>query len=635
MGGYVSYNQTRSIQMSLHNAIFILLLFFIFSAGVSATDLLPVESSSSFLIKGESDQGNGTVNESGTTIQETNGSGIVAAPQSPAFIAYLEGMNLAGKGETEVEHGLGAMPSPFYRPELNDAKMDILSIQEFNDTFDLRDEDKVTPVRDQGHFGTCWAHGSLASLESYLLPEENRSFSPKNMVNLDGFDRGENDGGQIYMAAAYLTRWNGPVNEETDPYPIKNWTSSKEYPPEFHVQDVIVYPGRTTGNDTASIKAGLMQWGAASVGFYWNNSFYNPPSYGYYQPESAKNLIPGGGHIVSLIGWNDTFPASGFQEMPPGDGAWIVKNSWGSDWGDKGYFYVSYYDKYFGSISKPGDNYYETAFVTGEPVDNYDQVYLHDPLGDCDEYYIGDPKTGTIASRYHATDSGNISAIGFFTTDVNTRYKAEIYRHTDDGPIGTKATEFEGNLTVMGYHTVSLPKGDEVPVEKGEYFSIVLYLENEVYGYPIAMERPIKGYSSNATANPQETYYLDINTGNFVDLTDYNPNISACLRAYVSSVSVPTPTPTPEPLSASFTAKPVKGTAPLTVQFTDTSKGEPVSQVWSFGTGTQSTVQNPEITYTEPGQYTVSLIVQKDKEVDKVSKYHLITVLNASETKNG
>ncbi|WP_181391258.1 lectin like domain-containing protein [Methanospirillum stamsii] len=555
---------------------------------------------------------------------------FVASPLSPAFISYLENQEVAGDEQQTLEHGLGAIPSPFYRPELTDAEMDILSIQEFNSTFDLRDEDKVTPVRDQGNFGTCWAHGSLASLESYLLPEENRSFSPKNMVNLHGFDNGVNDGGQIYMATAYLTRWNGPVDEATDPYPEENWTLSEVYPPQYHVQDVVIYPTRTDRNDTASIKAGLMEWGTASVGFYWNSSFYNPASFAYYQPETAENQKPGGGHIVSLAGWNDTYPASAFMNTPPGDGAWIVKNSWGTGFGDEGFFYVSYFDKYFGSVTKTGDLNYETAFVTGEPVDNYDQVYSYDPLGECNEYYIGYPKTGTVASRYKATETGKISAIGFFTTDVSTHYNATIYRHADDGPVGTKAAEIEGNLSFIGYHTVSLPTGEEVPVENGEFFSIVLYLENEENNYPVAMEYPINGYSSNATANPEETYYYDIDLESFIDLTHFNPNMSACLKAYSISEPVPTPTPTPEPLSASFTAKPVKGKAPLTVAFTDTSSGDPTNRIWSFGSGSQSMLQNPEITYTEPGQYTVSLLVQKGKEVDKETKYHLITVQEGS-----
>jgi PKD repeat protein len=68
------------------------------------------------------------------------------------------------------------------------------------------------------------------------------------------------------------------------------------------------------------------------------------------------------------------------------------------------------------------------------------------------------------------------------------------------------------------------------------------------------------------------------------------------------SISAPSTTPT-----ASFTASPTSGAAPLTVQFTDTSTGSPSAWSWSFGDGTTSTAQNPTHTYTDPGSYTATL----------------------------
>ena len=65
-------------------------------------------------------------------------------------------------------------------------------------------------------------------------------------------------------------------------------------------------------------------------------------------------------------------------DQPPGNGAFIVRNSWGTGWGDAGYFYVSYYDTNFGY----GEN---AVFDDAEPTSNYNAIYQYDPLGWTDE----------------------------------------------------------------------------------------------------------------------------------------------------------------------------------------------------------------------------------------------------------
>ncbi|MGC9523087.1 MAG: PKD domain-containing protein, partial [Anaerolineae bacterium] len=64
-----------------------------------------------------------------------------------------------------------------------------------------------------------------------------------------------------------------------------------------------------------------------------------------------------------------------------------------------------------------------------------------------------------------------------------------------------------------------------------------------------------------------------------------------------------------QPVSASFTAVPGSGVAPLEVTFNNTSTGDYTSSAWDFGDGESSTLENPTHTYTEAGTYTVSLTV--------------------------
>jgi PKD repeat protein len=78
--------------------------------------------------------------------------------------------------------------------------------------------------------------------------------------------------------------------------------------------------------------------------------------------------------------------------------------------------------------------------------------------------------------------------------------------------------------------------------------------------------------------------------------------------------------------NVSFTATPTSGTAPLAVQFTDTSTGGVTAWSWTFGDGGTSTAQNPSHTYTTPGTYSVSLTVSNSSGTDTATQSNYITV---------
>ncbi len=82
--------------------------------------------------------------------------------------------------------------------------------------------------------------------------------------------------------------------------------------------------------------------------------------------------------------------------------------------------------------------------------------------------------------------------------------------------------------------------------------------------------------------------------------------------------------------AANFTATNKSGTAPLNVQFTDTSSNSPTSWLWNFGDGGSSTQQNPDYTYTIPGTYNVTLTAINSAGNNTIIENNLITVNYAS-----
>lgn len=266
--------------------------------------------------------------------------------RTTALVRTLSAMSEETEEETA---GFGLIPEMFDTSYLADLNFvgDRGVQDELPARYDLREKGFLTPVRDQGDYGTCWAHAACASLESALLAEGKGTFdfSENNMANLHGFDGGFNGGGNGNMASAYLLRWAGPVLEKDDPYPNPNGSISM--PPVRHLQNVRWVPQRATYLDNDEIKLAIINYGALYANYYHTNIYVNAKtaSYYYWRENSDRET----NHAVALVGWDDDYPAAKFAKRPPANGAFIVRNSWGKDHYavDEGYFYVSYYDESF------------------------------------------------------------------------------------------------------------------------------------------------------------------------------------------------------------------------------------------------------------------------------------------------
>lgn len=421
--------------------------------------------------------------------------------------------------------------------------------------FDLRDIGKVTPVKDQGANGNCWAYATYASLESSLLTAETWDFNEYRMATTHNFDWGINDGGNASISAAYLTRWSGPMTE------------GQSSPVRKHLQGMTWLPVASAPNEAAfknNVKAALTSRGALYASIYSDNNAYRDNSRHFYNSLcsggpftvgdcSCSSGGDCGGHAITLVGWDDNYAASNFTTAahgtPAGNGAFLAKNSWGTGSGFSGYFYISYYDTSLGG---------ETAlFDEAEATDNYTTIYQYDPLGYV--YRIGKEDiegTGSLtewmANIFTASANGHVRAAGFYTTDVNASYEVYVYTGVSAGVprSGTLAWSGSGTLAAAGYHTV--PVAGNVPVTSGQRFSVVVKLTNSSDQYPVAVEMNTldwatpQSYSSGATASSGQSY-VSSNGSSWTDLTTvrnshfgddfYRTNV--CLKAYADTDSTP------------------------------------------------------------------------------------------------
>jgi len=114
------------------------------------------------------------------------------APDNPAFLKYQqERIQKAAAVKTVSGHGLGFIPSPLdlsYLKGRTPAHIRALQTT-LPSSYDLRTQGKLTPIKNQHPWGTCWAFATYSSLESTLMPAEERYFSVNNMANNCGSPR--------------------------------------------------------------------------------------------------------------------------------------------------------------------------------------------------------------------------------------------------------------------------------------------------------------------------------------------------------------------------------------------------------------------------------------------------------------
>ena len=396
-------------------------------------------------------------------------------------------------------------------------KFDDYDIGELPSSYSMLDYGLLTPVKDQMSSGNCWAFAMICVLESCLkkitysdfdLSEEN----VKNLMSLYsdyGTTLDTNEGAYASTAISYLTSWLGPIYEIDDIYGDLT-TLSTVFNSILHVQNV-AFLKRESPTDNDEIKSAILKYGAVGASMYWKSTYLkNNLNYNSGKTEHTTN------HAATIVGWDDNYSKDNFYGYPEGDGAWIVRSSWGDDWANGGYCYVSYYDVNFAKWGEIGKIY---TIVLNDTV-RFDKNYQYDIAGPTT--YIG-AKKPSIAYKNRFTSTNNEILSGV-STYFNKEYNWTMTVYVNDAVKSQKS----GN-SPAGYWTINLDEA--IPLYTGDVFEVEFNLTCDTTAQiPISQAKSI-----NTVTFRQGESFINLNGKRWQDLYNLSeafPSQVACIKAF-------------------------------------------------------------------------------------------------------
>lgn len=451
-------------------------------------------------------------------------------------------------------------------------------------SYDSRVQNVVTPIKNQGRTGCCWAFAAIKSLEAGSIQ--------KGLADMAGADYSENHltwysytpiedfhdplygdyynhnvsdpnvyslGGNANIAIATLANWWGAAAEEAAPFQgntqeavknmaagMRNADESLRLRSDVQLKEANCYDAVYNPSHPDEVKKAVMEYGALDVSIYYpsgNDDEYlypndeeDPSAYSLYQSEHGPLDA---NHSVTIVGWDDSFDS--FQTPPKGKGAWLIANSYGESSGTDGYFWPSYYDA---SIT-------ELYSFEAQAADTYDTNFQYDGAGWSQAYT--DTEDITLANVFMNEEETpqQIQAASFYTYDADQEYEIQIYRNlTDDFPQDGELVAdctTEGTAEYPGYHTVALRS--PIAVAPGERFSVLVTFRangGTSYGVVEGFSLPEEGMHFGSEKKQSYVYFASEdrwydNTAVTFEESDSSSQTvnmgNVCVKAFASAIS--------------------------------------------------------------------------------------------------
>ncbi|MBO4341901.1 MAG: hypothetical protein J5870_02235 [Clostridia bacterium] len=382
----------------------------------------------------------------------------------------------------------------------------------------------ITPVKNQGASGACAAFAFINCIESDFIvkgygTKDNTDFSEAFLYwnALDNIWEDEDSryygdgisykmyadpftaGLSYYDVAAALKTDTAIAYEKDFPYDTSSQNNFGYYTEKerlnsgcnVRVSDIVYF----TPNSKAQIKNWVLKHGAAVCSF--NSNFY-------YDAENGRIAVNKLGlvsnHQVSVVGWDDNYKATGGLSniKMKTKGAWLCKNSWGTNWGDNGYFWLPYDDSTITEMIGVSINFNKTCA----------KRYSYTGYTMCSNR-SGKDKINTVANIYTAEADGTIESVCFYAKGKDTA-ELGIYRDMGDkSPIsGKPAATAKKSVDFEGYYTVKL--SSPIQVKKGESVYITGTFSN---GAPLEMQ-------STGTASDKENQSFILSGDKWIDTSE-------------------------------------------------------------------------------------------------------------------